>query len=73
MFTNLNWTKLGFVRKLRPKQIHKIDSSTIFLKMVAQEVLIYPNIKPQRQTFLKLPMMGKKVCCVFSSDSCNSI
>jgi hypothetical protein len=36
-------------------------ASTIFLKLAAQEILIYPNIKPHRQTFFKMPIMGQKV------------
>jgi hypothetical protein len=36
-------------------------SSTIFLRLVAQEILIFPNTKPKRQTFLKIPIMGQKV------------
>ena len=36
-------------------------ASTFFLKLVAQEVILFPNIKPQRQTFLKIPIMGQKV------------
>jgi hypothetical protein len=36
-------------------------ASTIFLRLVAQEILIFPNTKPKRQTFLKIPIMGQKV------------
>lgn len=36
-------------------------AGSIFLSMVAQEVILQPNIKPLRQTFFRIPIPGHKV------------
>ena len=53
------------IMMLNMDTLHNISIKTLVssysLKLVAEEVLIYPNIKPERQTLFKIPIPWTKV------------